>query len=158
MSSEQLTTLDEYKIALGVYKDASGRGEIEEAMPRLHNALLDCVACDAFDTETRNETLIEKDCKRPMRELSKCLTKLFPPSSISVARRKQALIIAKEVYDDWGSQFGIGRLPEQAEEKLSKNLTELGAQRGAISINTIAILTEFEHLNKDFENFLQEVG
>jgi hypothetical protein len=31
MSSEQLTTLNEYKIALGVYKDASSRGEIEEA-------------------------------------------------------------------------------------------------------------------------------
>ena len=49
-------------------------------------------------------------------------------------------------------------MPEQAEEELSKNLTELGAQRGAISINTIAILPEFENLNKDFELFLQEVG
>jgi hypothetical protein len=82
----------------------------------------------------------------------------LPASSVSVARRKQALTNAKEVFDKWGSQFGIGRLPEQAEKELSKNLTELGAQKGAIFTNTIAILTEFEHLNEDFENFLQEVG
>jgi hypothetical protein len=155
--SEQLAALNEFKTALGEYRHiiARGGGNIVEVMPRLRNALLGCVACDAFDNETRNEPLTGKDCERSMKELSKCLTKLFPPSSVSVARRNQALINAKEVFDKWGSQFGIGHLPEQAEKEFSKSLSELGAEKEAIFVGTVAILTEFQDLNDNFENFLR---
>lgn len=151
---EQLAALNEFKTALGEYKDIA-RGDIMEVMLRLRNALLGCVACDAFDSETKKERLIGKDCERSTRELSKCLTKLFPPSSVSVARRNQALINAKKVFDKWGSQFGIGHIPEQAEKEFSKSLSELGVEKGAIFVGTIAILTEFQHLSEDFENFLR---
>ncbi|PVH69174.1 hypothetical protein DL98DRAFT_522336, partial [Cadophora sp. DSE1049] len=155
--SEQLAALNEFETALEGYKDiiARGGGDIEEARPRLRNALLGCVACDALDTKTRNEPLIGKGCERSMKELSKCLTKLFPPSAVSVARRNQALINAKEVFDKWSSHFGIGHLPEQAEKEFSKNLSELGAEKGAVFVGTVTILTEFEHLNEDFEDFLR---
>jgi hypothetical protein len=54
-----------------------------------------------------------------------------------------------------GSEFIIGHLPEQAEKEFSKSLSELGAEKGAIFVDTIAILTEFEHLNKKLRKLLR---
>jgi hypothetical protein len=156
--SEKLAAFNEFKTALGVYKDITtgGGGDIEEVIPRLHNALLGCVACDAFDNETRNELLVERHCRRSVTELSKCLARLFPPSSVSVAKRNQALKDAKEVFDKWGSDFGIGSVPEEAEKVLSMNLRKLEARKGDIPVGAIVFLTEFEHLNGDFEQLLRD--
>lgn len=57
-----------------------------------------------------------------------------------------------------GVRSSVSVVCQSKPRRSSLNFTELGAQRGAISINTITILTEFENLNKDFELFLQEVG
>jgi hypothetical protein len=154
--SEKLAAFNEFKTALGVYKGiaARGGGDIEEVIPRLGNDLLGCVACDAFDNETRSEPLVERHCGRSVTELSKCLAEVFPPSSVSVAKRSQVLKDAKEVFDEWRSDFGIGGVPEEAEKALSMSLTKLKARQGAIPASVIAILTEYEHLNRDFEQLL----
>ena len=118
MNQNLVAAFNEFKTALGTYKDiaAGSGGDIEEVMPRLRNALLGCVACNAFDNKTRNEPLVERHCGRSVTELSKCLIGLFPPSSVSLAKRNQALKEAKKVFDEWRSDFGIGGVPEEAEK------------------------------------------
>lgn len=70
--SEKLAAFNEFKTALGVYKESitGGGGARGEVIQRLHTALLGCVACDAFDNETRNEPLVERYCRRSVTELS----------------------------------------------------------------------------------------
>jgi hypothetical protein len=156
--SKKFAVFNKFETALGAYKHiiSEGGGDIKEVIQRLLTALLRCVACDAFNNETRNEPLVERYCLRSITELSQSLAKLFPPSSVSVASRNQALKDAKEVFDKWGSDFRGGSLPEEAEEALLMNLRKPKAQEGKLFVGVTVILTEFQHLNKDFEELLED--
>ena len=83
------------------------------------------------------------------------LVSLQKSGSISVAHRNQALKNAKEVFAKWCSDFGIGGVPEEAEKAMSMRLRNGEARERAIPIGVTVILTEFEHLSKDFEQLLE---
>ena len=118
------------------------------------NSLFEYIASNTLNNETRSKSLVLGDYRRSMTELSKFLAGLFPLSS---AKRSQALKDAKEVFDQWGSNFGIGNVPEEAEEAMSMRLRKLGALKEAIPISAIVILTEFEHLKRDFEQVIKNI-
>jgi hypothetical protein len=99
--TKTLITFNEFKIALREYKGviSGGGGASKKPRQRLYTALLEGVACNAFDNETRNEPLFDRYCRHSTTEVSKCLAKLFPSYSGSVAKQNLALKNIKKVLD-----------------------------------------------------------